>query len=163
MLGQNSAPAIFSVNTYHQLHLVRLQRLPAESRREGVVPVELAAGRCRADFTGPGHDARRSRRREFATLAEYSKATGQDRHSVLVDYDVFVNVRRLDAQDASERAEALQGRGLRFPAEARIGRRRSRRRAAERDRRLRRPRAGSRRARSRASPCRTTGREIRSG
>jgi hypothetical protein len=37
--------------------------------------------------------------REFATLAEYSKATGQDRNSVLVDYDVFANVRRLDAQD----------------------------------------------------------------
>jgi hypothetical protein len=39
--------------------------------------------------------------REFATLAEYSKATGQDRNSLLVDYDMFVNVRRLDAQDVS--------------------------------------------------------------
>ena len=28
-------------------------------------------------------------------------ATGQDKHSVTVDYDVFVNVRRLDAQDAA--------------------------------------------------------------
>jgi hypothetical protein len=32
-------------------------------------------------------------------LADYSKATGQDGHSVAVDYDVFVNVKRLDAQD----------------------------------------------------------------
>ena len=32
-------------------------------------------------------------------LPQYSQATGQDRHSVLVDYDIFMNVRRLDAQD----------------------------------------------------------------
>src|SRR4030095_6274376 len=39
--------------------------------------------------------------RQFATLAEYSQATGQDRNSVVVDYDIFMNVRRLDAQDIS--------------------------------------------------------------
>jgi hypothetical protein len=37
--------------------------------------------------------------RRFATLAEYSQATKQDQHSVAVDYDIFVNVPRLDAQD----------------------------------------------------------------
>ena len=31
-------------------------------------------------------------RRRFKTLKEYSDATGQDKHSVLVDYDVFVKV-----------------------------------------------------------------------
>ena len=35
-------------------------------------------------------------RKEFATLADYSKATGQDQHSVTLDYDVFVNVPKLD-------------------------------------------------------------------
>jgi hypothetical protein len=51
-----------------------------------------------ADFNSPGHNAALETRR-FATLAEYSKAMGQDQHSVLVDYDVFMNVPRLDAQD----------------------------------------------------------------
>ena len=37
--------------------------------------------------------------RRYATLAEYSKATHQDEHSVLVDYDIFVNVKKLDARD----------------------------------------------------------------
>jgi hypothetical protein len=37
--------------------------------------------------------------RRFKTLAEYSHATGQDQHSVEVDYDIFVNVKGLDAQD----------------------------------------------------------------
>jgi hypothetical protein len=37
--------------------------------------------------------------RQFKTLEEYSHATHQDQHSVLVDYDMFVNVPKLDAQD----------------------------------------------------------------
>ncbi len=38
-------------------------------------------------------EARAREVRRFTTLQEYTAATGQDRHSVLVDYDVFVNVR----------------------------------------------------------------------
>jgi hypothetical protein len=37
--------------------------------------------------------------RQFATLAEYSRATHQDEHSVNVDYDIFVHVVQLDAKD----------------------------------------------------------------
>lgn len=37
--------------------------------------------------------------RRFATLAEYSRVTHQDEHSIAVDYDVFVKVPRLDAKD----------------------------------------------------------------
>jgi hypothetical protein len=37
--------------------------------------------------------------REFKTLQEYSEATGQDEHSILVDYDVFVNVPKADGAD----------------------------------------------------------------
>src|SRR5262249_7336378 len=37
--------------------------------------------------------------RDFRTLAEYQKTTGQDAHSRLVGYDVFVNVPKPDASD----------------------------------------------------------------
>ena len=37
--------------------------------------------------------------RKYATLEAYQQATKQDQHSVLVDYDIFMNVKRLDAQD----------------------------------------------------------------
>ena len=37
--------------------------------------------------------------RRFKTLREYSAATGKDTHSVLVDYDVFVNVTIPDMKD----------------------------------------------------------------
>ncbi len=37
--------------------------------------------------------------RSFATLKEYSRATGQDKHSVLLDYDTFVNAHMPDYSD----------------------------------------------------------------
>ncbi len=37
-------------------------------------------------------EAKARETRRFKTLKEYSEATGQDKHSVLVDYDVFVKV-----------------------------------------------------------------------
>lgn len=37
--------------------------------------------------------------RRFRTLAEYRSATGEDRHSVLVDFDVFRNARMPDRSD----------------------------------------------------------------
>src|SRR5439155_26912429 len=37
-------------------------------------------------------EAKARERRRFKTLKEFSGATGQDTHSVLVDYDVFVRV-----------------------------------------------------------------------
>jgi len=38
-------------------------------------------------------------RRSFESLAAYSKATGQDRHSVIVDYDIFVRARAPNLPD----------------------------------------------------------------
>src|SRR5690606_4763117 len=45
---------------------------------------------------GPGGAPSALEAREYASLQEYSDATGQDRNSVLVDYDVFVHVPQLD-------------------------------------------------------------------
>jgi len=52
--------------------------------------------------------------RNFATLDAYAAATGQDRHSVLVDYDVFVNVPMMNAQDAVQRTTVVLREGLDF-------------------------------------------------
>jgi hypothetical protein len=102
MLGENSAPAIFSVNTNTNY---------SSSDYNGFRPNPGAAfsfqwnsppSNIQADYTGllggprgkPTLEVRR-----FATLAEYNRQTHQDLHSVLLDYDIFVNVPRLDAQD----------------------------------------------------------------
>ena len=39
--------------------------------------------------------------RQFKTLEEYQNATGQDEHSVMIDYDVFLNVKRPDLHDVT--------------------------------------------------------------
>src|SRR5579862_4879302 len=105
MLGENSAPAILSVNTntnYSSSDYNGFRPNPgaAYSFQWNSPPWNIPA-----DYSGlltsrggsgvnPALTARR-----FATLAEYSQATKQDQHSVAVDYDIFVNVPRLDAQD----------------------------------------------------------------
>jgi hypothetical protein len=86
MLGQGTAPAIFSVTTATN---------SSSSDYNGFRPNPGAA----ASFVwnvGPPPAAGAPPRRGFATLADYMKATGQDQHSTIVDYDVFVNVPELD-------------------------------------------------------------------
>jgi hypothetical protein len=100
ILGENALPAIFDVTTYTQY---------TSSDYNGFRPNPNVAASFRwnapragvvADYNRLGHNAELEAR-EFRTLREFSRATGQDRHSVLVDYDVFVNVPRLDAQDTA--------------------------------------------------------------
>jgi len=133
MLGENSAPAIFSVNTYTNYSSsdyngfrvnpgadVAFQwtsppwSVAADYRglmRSGDGGEGGGGGRGAGGATGRGGNASLEVRR-FATLAEYAQATRQDQHSVTVDYDVFVNVPRLDATDLRSvqklyKAEAL--------------------------------------------------------
>jgi len=105
-LGQNAAPAIFSINTFTNY---------TSSDYNGFRPNAGAAVSFAwnsppdgviSDFSGlaapaPGGAAAQLQPRRFTTLAEYSQATGQDRHSIAVDYDIFVNVPALNAQDLS--------------------------------------------------------------
>jgi hypothetical protein len=86
MLGQSTAPAIFSVNTstsYSSSDYNGFRPNPGE-------PIafrwHVGAPATPGAATSGG----------FATLAEYTKATGNDQHSVLLDYDVFTKVPKLD-------------------------------------------------------------------
>ena len=84
----------------HQLQLVGLQRVRSEAWRTAGVPVEFAAvgrvPRCtRARPTQP--EARAAQVRDARPTTQ--RDTKQDQHSVIVDYDVFVNVPKLDAKD----------------------------------------------------------------
>lgn len=47
------------------------------------------------DYTGPREE------RKFATLAEYARATGQDKHSIIIDYDIFRRVTAVDPKNVS--------------------------------------------------------------
>ena len=106
MLGENSAPAIFSVNTntnYSSSDYNGFRPNPgAEFSFQWTSPPE----NVQADYgslllrIGASPSANRALQvRRFATLEQYSQATHQDQHSVVLDYDIFVHVPKLDAQD----------------------------------------------------------------
>jgi hypothetical protein len=100
MLGQNAAPSILSVNTFTSYTSSDYNGFRVNPGAKSAFEWSAPAAGVAADFTGPGHDAKLTTQR-FTSLADYVAATQQDQHSVAVDYDVFVNVRRLDAQDAA--------------------------------------------------------------
>ena len=94
MLGENSAPAILSVNTNTSY---------SSSDYNGFRP--NAGAPFSFEWNSPRSGAAPNsalEARRFPTLADYSAATHQDLHSVAVDYDVFVNVPRLDAKDLNK-------------------------------------------------------------
>jgi hypothetical protein len=118
-LGQSTAPAIFSVTTLtaytssdyngfrpnpdaaysFQWNVVDPASAPAGGGDPDAAPGGgrgAAAGRGAAPAGGRGAATGAPQPGQFKTLAEYAQATGQDQHSVLVDYDVFVNVPKLD-------------------------------------------------------------------
>jgi hypothetical protein len=108
MLGENSAPAIFSVNTNtnyssSDYNGFRVNPGAAYSFQWNSPPWNIPADYSGMLVASPGRGGAGGNStlmaRRFATLAEYSQATHQDQHSVAVDYDIFVNVPRLDAQD----------------------------------------------------------------
>lgn len=137
-LGENSGPAIFSINTYTNYSTSDYNGFRPNPGAPYSFAWNSPAASVAADFsallrggfaaagarsTGPGAQAGSGsagaargqgagappsggrgaaaglENRQFKTLADYSSATHQDQHSVLVDYDVFMNVPRLDAQD----------------------------------------------------------------
>jgi hypothetical protein len=94
MLGSNALAAVFTVNTntnYSSSDYNGFRPNGAESFQWNSppwdVPIVAADGTAKLEP------------RRFATLDAYAKATKQDQHSVLVDYDVFMKVPRLDAKD----------------------------------------------------------------
>lgn len=110
ILGQNAQPAIFNVTTNTGY---------STSDYNGFRPnpgVEASFHwNSPAEQEGVGDGTRDSLvLRQFATLQEYADATGQDRNSVLVDYDDFVNVPQLDAKDLATVQRVHNARALDF-------------------------------------------------
>ena len=107
MLGENSAPAIFSVRTNTNYSSSDYNGFRANPGAAFSFEWSSPRSGTQADYSGlvaaggggrPATNAALETRR-FPTLAEYSNATHQDLHSVAVDYDVFMHVPNLDAQD----------------------------------------------------------------
>jgi hypothetical protein len=102
ILGEQSTPAIWTINTLTNYSSSDYNGF----RPNPSAPFSFAWSSppfgTPADFSqltrAPGGPSTLETR-QFKTLEEYSEATRQDTHSVLVDYDIFVKVPPLNAQD----------------------------------------------------------------
>jgi hypothetical protein len=93
ILAQGAAGPVFAVGTFTNY---------SSSDYNGFAP--NAGADVSFQWSSPPFDVRADYAaapvaRSFRTLAEYQKATGQDLHSRLVGYDVFVNVPKPDSKD----------------------------------------------------------------
>jgi len=98
MLGQNAAPAIFSVGTYTRYTSSDYNGFRPNPDADVAFEWALPSSGAAAEFGGPDGSVALAPR-QFTTLVDYGRATGQDRNSVLVDYGIFRNVPQLDARD----------------------------------------------------------------
>jgi len=97
MLGENALAAIFTVNTntnYSSSDYNGFRPNPGNEAFQWNSPPSGVAA-----ILADGSSSAKIETRKFATLNAYAQATKQDQHSVLVDYDIFVNVTKLDAKD----------------------------------------------------------------
>ena len=93
ILGQGSAPEIFSMETATNYSSSDYNGFRPNPDADFSFIWKSPDFDKVADFKGKSID------RRFHTLAEYSKATGQDSHSVLLDYDIFEKVPALTTQN----------------------------------------------------------------
>jgi hypothetical protein len=94
-LGWHPDKPIFSINTFTEYTSSDYNGFrPNPGAEDSFIWIGPAAG-IFVDYT----ESRETR--EFAALADYGRATGQDGHSILVDYDVFIKVPQQNLNDAT--------------------------------------------------------------
>jgi len=93
VLGQGAFPEIFTVDTFTNYSSSDYNGFRPNPGANAAFGWNSPAAETVADY-GRDRIVRR-----FASLKEYSAATGQDRHSILVDYGDFVRVSAPDPQD----------------------------------------------------------------
>jgi hypothetical protein len=112
-LGENTGPAIFDITTFTSYSSSDYNGFRPNPGAEVGFRWRAPAAGVAAEYPTPGSQFSGTAL-NFATLAQYSAATGQDRHSVVVDYDVFVNVPKLDAADVKSIQRVIPRDGLDF-------------------------------------------------
>jgi hypothetical protein len=98
MLPENSAPGIFNVNTNTNYSSSDYNGFGLKRGADVAFQWNSPPWDATAVDVNPTNNPTLVQRK-YATFEEYVRDTKQDQHSVVLDYDVFVNVPRLDAKD----------------------------------------------------------------
>ncbi len=93
ILGDGWAPAVFALRTFTSYSTSDYNGFAPNAAAEYSFEWDTPAGGVTADYRGT------LATRRFKSLAEYSAATGQDRHSVLVGFEVFQRAAVPDKSD----------------------------------------------------------------
>jgi hypothetical protein len=93
ILGEDTHTTIFSVNTFTNYSTSDYNAFRPNAGSDNAFEWNSPSFDVQMDYKNA------LTRRPFKTLAEYSQATGQDKHSVLVDYNVFMNAKMPDQSD----------------------------------------------------------------
>ncbi len=93
ILGNNGDAPIFSFSTFTSYSSSNYNGFRPNGGAASAFEFGAPADGVLADYS------KEPARRAFKTLRDYSDATGRDKNSVLVDYDVFVNVEMPDRTD----------------------------------------------------------------
>ncbi len=93
ILGDGRSVPVFSVRTFTNYSTSDYNGFHPNANVEYPFAWNSPAFETAADYKG------QQITRRFKTLKEYSEAAGLDRHSLLVDYDIFVKVTMPDADD----------------------------------------------------------------
>ncbi len=107
ILGQQTQPRVFSLETFTNYTTSDYNGFrPNTGSKEAFAWNSPPFDQVRNyyhDRKGPGLAGQTAPlvQRTFATLKEYAKATGQDQHSRLVDFDIFVNAPMPDFSDVT--------------------------------------------------------------
>jgi hypothetical protein len=117
MLGENSAAAVFSVNTYTRYTSSDYNGFRPNQGVDVAFQWGTPKAGAAADYPSQGHTVALDTQR-YQSFDDYKRATGQDQHSVLVDYDVFVKVPPLDAHDAKTVQRVYKAEDLDFTLRA---------------------------------------------
>ncbi len=100
-LGQNATPVLFDITSYTNYSSSDYNGFYATESSEAPFAWNSPPLSVMADYPGPGKTPQLESR-AFGTLEAYAQATGQDQHSLMIDYSVFRNVPMLDSTDVAK-------------------------------------------------------------
>ncbi len=100
ILGQNAAGALFDISSYTNYSSSDYNGFFSFPGKDTVFAWNTPPFSMLADYPGPDNRPALENR-AFANLADYAQRSGQDSHSIMVDYSVFRNVPMLDASDVA--------------------------------------------------------------
>ena len=115
--ADGSSPAVFGFTTYTNYTSSDYNGFSPNPNSPSAFQWNSPAWGVAADYASREHKAQ-IEMRHFKTLEDYQAATHQDAHSILIGYDAFMNVPRLDGHDVKTVQKLYEAKDIDFRLKA---------------------------------------------